>query len=228
MIDSGPPGQREDEPFPLSTRQLQGNRHPFGLPSNLFSSLNLLKLPMGYNLELLPNDTQPLSEANFMQRLLDAGLEVHPSFLCEEDPEIREQYSDTLMADTGMVIIGACPDAPCGTSASCRLSWGHSDGAIRESFRYLLDLAHRINASLLDAGDKPLTEDHLEDQVERFVTGRRQIFGHLGTSEPSAQADAEDPGSSTIDTHLSELFGEVSNDSDSSARAPVDPARMSG
>jgi len=177
---------------------------------------------MGYYFELRPKDIRHLTVADFIERLIGVDLIIHPSFLSEEDSEVREKYRDTLMAHTGLVTVHACEDSSCGVAASARMSWGKTADGAREEIRYLLEVARQVNASLMGKGDKVIEEETLEDSVQEYLGDSRSIVGNLGSCSPDQVGNYD----ARFDEMLRDLENEEGPNDSGSNDAPGDPSRI--
>lgn len=147
---------------------------------------------MGFYVEIRPNDSKPLTIAEFRQRFLDAGLELHPALTHPDSPpEDRVRYADDLMYSRGNISFYHNAKLPCAVTADARISWGEREAEVKRIFQELLDIARNVDSALFFSnhdGTFLISEDALDRAVADFTKVSRIALGSFGTIK-----DADDP-----------------------------------
>lgn len=153
---------------------------------------------MGYYMIIRPLDSKTITVQEFKQRLLDYGLEVHPSATDpREDPVYREKFTDTLVCIAGTVDVYFCDQFYFGTVASVRLSWSENYESMSFLLLKLIGVARAVNAELLGLReDIVVDESNLHRIVEDHCKGRRIMhgsFGVIGDREKNSPTTGDGP-----------------------------------
>jgi sugar phosphate isomerase/epimerase len=141
---------------------------------------------MGYYVEIRPNDTARLSIAEFRQRFLDAGVELHPALTHpESSPEDRERYADDLIYSGGIISFCKSDKVTCGVTGDARMNWGARGEQAAELLRELLAIAQGVNATLCistHSGEHYINEETLDVAVADYLKGSQTALGAFGSS----------------------------------------------
>lgn len=134
---------------------------------------------MGIHLELRPRDSSTLTVALYLQRLLAAGCQPHPSSThLEPDLEHRERYRDTLRYDQANVSVDTPGEGGGGASAFIRFSSCNTLESFIETLHALLDLSERVDAELLR--NEPITRGGVEAEALFYVEAGKRIRKFFG------------------------------------------------
>lgn len=170
---------------------------------------------MGFYLELRPKRPETTT-LQFLKRLTEAGLELHPAWYSEADANLRAKYSAEFLAPGGVLWLADDEDRPGSIYGVQRVTWSNSGESIQAIFQESMELAQRVDAKLVISKFGVLTEKNLDRAVEKYLSDRKVVTGALGTYQPRSDIDSSEvpelgtghqsEGSVSLPT-LDEIFG---------------------